>query len=78
MHLEFGIRAAILITVNVDKVLSVAQQYLNELKGSAWTCMRHVRRIAISVDRDEEEKDTRIRWPDLSGNIRYAQILHKP
>jgi hypothetical protein len=70
MHLEFAIRAAVLLTVHVDRVILIAQQHLNELKGGAWTYMRHVRRIAISVDKDGEKKDTRIRWPDLSENIR--------
>ena len=70
MHLEFAIRAAVLLVVDVDKVREVAQQYLNELKGGAWTYMRHVRRIAISCDKEDEEKDTHVRWPDISANIR--------
>ena len=75
MHLEFAVRAAVLLMVDVDRVLEVAQQHLNELKGGAWTYMRHVRRIAISCDKEDEEKDTHIRWPDISTDIRYGHIV---
>lgn len=37
MHLEFAIRCAVLLEVKVDKVLDVAQQHLNELRGG-WLC----------------------------------------
>jgi hypothetical protein len=53
----------------VGCVVVISFSYHNPSQG-AWTYMRHVRRIAISVDKEQEEKDTRIRWPDLSGNIR--------
>lgn len=37
MHLEFAIRCAVLLEVKVDKVLDIAQQHLNELRGG-WLC----------------------------------------
>jgi hypothetical protein len=76
MHLEFGMRASVLNVVNPDKVLKIAKKFMNELQGGPWSYMRHVRRIAISVHQDGDCKDTHVRWPNISGDIRYAQVIY--
>ena len=50
---------------------------MNDLKGGAWSYMRNVRRMAISVQQEVDNKDTHIRWPDISGNISTIDYIEK-
>ena len=74
MHLEFGFRAAVLLALSPDKILGFSLQYLNELRGGRWATLKHIRRMAVSCCQ-VEEKDTHIRWPDISDSIQQLDYI---
>ena len=74
MHLKFGIRAAVLIQQLPEKIKTFSLKHLNELAGGPWSFLNCVRRMALSCMREQDSKDTHIRWPD-DDSIECAPLV---
>jgi hypothetical protein len=64
MHMKFAVRAAVLISLDPEKLKTFALKHLNELAGGPWSFLNSVRRMAISCMREHDSKEKRIRWLD--------------
>lgn len=68
MNMELGLKASVLVEEKHENIAQFAMRSLNELNGSPWSTLKGVRRIAVSCA-SEDDKDTHIRWPDVSSSI---------
>ena len=43
MHLEFGLRVAVLVSISHEKVLDFSLAHLNEISSGRWSTLKNIR-----------------------------------